>query len=147
MRFTLPNTQSARLVKLFDILNAAAEDGKPCPTNEELAVALDYKSWSGPASLLKVLEKRGTIKVERFTNTRRVTIVKTGKETLHEHKHILRKAGPRGPNKISLPVPFDLIVNRLPVSCFKCGVRPDYQNPETGEVGCRCSPAIRTASL
>lgn len=65
----------------YRLIFAAAEAGKPCPTNEALAVAMGCESpWVGQ-KVVGQLEEAGWITVERFNKARVATIKDTGKST------------------------------------------------------------------
>lgn len=66
---------------IFNILRDAADRGLPCPDNKALAEAAGYKSISGPARVVKLLEERGLIKVRRGLNWRIITFTGTGRDT------------------------------------------------------------------
>jgi hypothetical protein len=73
---------SGRLERAYAMLHAAAEAGKQCPTNDELATELCFSSTSRAVELVAQLEKEGRIKVERFKSGGRIVeIVATGKKT------------------------------------------------------------------
>jgi DNA-binding MarR family transcriptional regulator len=59
----------------------AANAGQPCPKADDLQELLGCYSNSTPTEVIRRLEKRGLIKVERYQRGRRVTIVSTGKMT------------------------------------------------------------------
>lgn len=66
---------------IFMALTEAANAGEPCPSNATLADALGRSvAWSA-GDIVKRLEKRELIHVERFRNSRRVTIVTSGNST------------------------------------------------------------------
>lgn len=66
---------------IFNALRDAADRGLPCPDNKTLAVVAGYRSISGPARVVKLLEERGLIKVQRGLNWRIVTFTDTGRDT------------------------------------------------------------------
>jgi hypothetical protein len=65
---------------VLDALTRAAQFGVRCPSNEELGALLDY-GVSAPPGILRRLEMRGVIKVDRYQRERRVTIIATGQQT------------------------------------------------------------------
>jgi hypothetical protein len=67
--------------QVLAMLTAAAEAGKLCPSNTEIAAGLGSSSVSGPVGYIQTLERHGIIKVQRFQAGRIVTIVGTGKST------------------------------------------------------------------
>lgn len=66
---------------MLQILAGAAALGERCPTNNEIAAALNLSSVSGPVKIVHNLEADGLIKVDRFAAGRIVTIVATGQST------------------------------------------------------------------
>lgn len=73
-----PGSREAVVLRM---LNAAAEAGVRCPTNQEIADALGMASTGGPARLVAALEDFGVISVRRYQVTRVVTISASGKST------------------------------------------------------------------
>ncbi|WP_146037268.1 winged helix-turn-helix domain-containing protein [Novosphingobium guangzhouense] len=67
--------------RILAAITKAAERGQPCPQNGELARMIGASSKSVPVNAMKRLEERGLIVVERFSMSRIVTIVATGKST------------------------------------------------------------------
>lgn len=130
--------------QLLALLEAAAEAQRPAPENGELAERLGMKSISGPPALLKRLEARGMIRVARFSKSRQVTIVATGKATrapagaCQPHFSLTRSAKrPATAAGTAASTPADpgpavslVRVDRDP--CFRCGTRRD--------LGCRHYP-------
>ncbi len=66
---------------VLQALTRAANRHEPCPTNSRLAELLGARSSGAPNSTLQRLEKRGLIKVDRYSSSRQVTIVATGRRT------------------------------------------------------------------
>lgn len=66
---------------VLQALTRAANRNEPCPTNKRLAELLGASSSGAPNSTLQRLEKCGLIKVERYSASRQVTIVATGRRT------------------------------------------------------------------
>lgn len=66
---------------VLQALTRAANRHEPCPTNSRLAELLGARSSGAPNSTLQRLEKRGLIKVDRYSASRQVTIVATGRRT------------------------------------------------------------------
>ena len=66
---------------VYRSLSRAAENGERCPTSIEIATMLDCSPGGTAAGIVKRLERRGLISVERYQRERRVTIVATGKST------------------------------------------------------------------
>lgn len=67
-------------IRVLAALSEAAEQGAPCPTNEELGVSLGIVCSCVPHVVAR-LQKAGRIVIERGGNRRRITIVATGKQT------------------------------------------------------------------
>lgn len=67
--------------QVFDMLSRAAEEGRPCPTNQEIVDTLGCKSRTLIIFHMNALADMGHISVERFQCRRRVTIPSTGKST------------------------------------------------------------------
>lgn len=70
--------------RMLDILTAAAEAGQVCPTNDALCGALGMNSPGAPPQIMNKLAARGLIVIERFKQSRIVTITATGKATAGE---------------------------------------------------------------
>lgn len=67
---------------ILTALIRAARLGEKCPTNEDLLGLLpERSSLSGIIKIMQRLEARGTITVERYQRSRRVTIVASGQST------------------------------------------------------------------
>jgi hypothetical protein len=75
------STISGQDMVVLAALTGAANAGLPCPSNDDILAMTGAASPSSSAAILKKLEKRGLITVERFTNSRRVTIIETGRRT------------------------------------------------------------------
>lgn len=137
---------------VLEIVTKAAEEGRPCPTNNEMSCRLGFKSLSGPINALERLQRRGLVTVERFHTERRVTITATGKATkvFNDKPHWRDNPDhqteekfpplPRGRAYRGRPLKFvptaDELLNMPRVSrdpCFHCGAR--------GDAGCDCAPA------
>jgi SOS-response transcriptional repressor LexA len=82
-----------RLTKMLRALERAANAGVPCPSNEDLSRTLGYASPSKASDLIATLETIGFITVERGSDTRVVTIVKTGKGTAGDIRKRRQKGG------------------------------------------------------
>ncbi|VWX56698.1 hypothetical protein [Sphingorhabdus sp. 109] len=74
-------TITPREQRMLDMLTAAADAGQVCPTNDALCATLGMNSVGAPPQIMNKLVARGLIKVERFKQSRIVTIVATGKTT------------------------------------------------------------------
>lgn len=88
-------TERERIV--FDAMNAAAEACLPAPKHDELNELIGCTSTSSSPTIVRRLEEKGLIQVERFQRTRQVCIVATGKCTAipmgsHAH-HVARGIG------------------------------------------------------
>jgi|GEM_PF-6293801 len=70
--------------RMLDILTAAAEAGQVCPTNDALCGELGMNSVGAPPQIMNKLVAQGLITIERFKQSRIVTIVATGKSTAGE---------------------------------------------------------------
>lgn len=77
----MSRTYTAYRDKLLKLLTRAAEADEVCPSNNDLAVAIDAQSSATPVRMMQLLEADGLIKVSRFGAGREVTIVATGKKT------------------------------------------------------------------
>jgi hypothetical protein len=117
------------IAHVFAMIEAAANTGKPCPSNEDIAFALDFSSGSSGARILGHLERAGLIRVDRILRSVRVaTILATGKKTLRPTAGSIRDLVLDGrvhavPEADSMPR-----VHRDP--CTYCGTRADH--------GCNC---------
>lgn len=121
------------------ILQAAAIAGDICPTNAELCNLLGCKSVSTPARLIDNLEKSGRIIVQRFINSRVVTIVGTEYATAFTGGSIAhgRNARPIGANNEPRIDAEMQSIRRDP--CSFCGVNP--------VVGCACKPRSQALTV
>ena len=86
-------TITPRDQRMLDLLTAAAEAGDACPTNDQLCGEMGMGSIGAPPQVMNRLVARGMITVERFSQSRVVTIVASGKAT----------AGARGEPHFSEP--------------------------------------------
>ena len=73
----LPEMERATLALIAE----AAEAGRPAPTADDIQEHTGCNSISTTVNLVRRLELRGLIEVERFQRTRRITLVSTGKRT------------------------------------------------------------------
>lgn len=123
---------------LMAILMECAREGKPCPTNNALAEALDIATAGTVVKVIDRAERCGLIEVERYQKGRIVTICGTELKTgaVAQIPHWRNRAGikrtspgkrDRGP---LAEEPYHEFVSRDP--CPWCGVRPEF--------GCRHSP-------
>lgn len=122
------------------ILTERAEHGLACPTNNELCELLGYDSPAAPARIIKQLENRRLISVERGQVTRVITVLATGDRTAGQvgqaHWRQLHPGKPRNKPHANdrnerqqrlAEMEAKPRVERDP--CPRCGVRAD--------VGCR----------
>ena len=78
----MKTNENLRQNTILDALTRAAEAGKACPSNADLAEMLPGCVAPNKASgIVRHLEKTGVITVRRFQMARVVTIVATGKST------------------------------------------------------------------
>jgi len=70
--------------RLLEILITAADKGDVCPSNDQICELMGMQSIGSPPTVMNKLVRRGLIRVERFGNSRIVTIVATGKSTAGE---------------------------------------------------------------
>lgn len=131
---------------VFAMIVRAAETGRPCPSNGEIAGAIGANSVATAARWIGKLEKVGLITVERGTSCRVVTIKASGKRTAgivtkpHWRLSDAAKAQAAatatrmalsakhaGFAPISTPTQDLVRVDRDP--CFMCGARGDFGCP------------------
>lgn len=62
-------------------LTEAADAGAPCPSNAQLQDRLNFGSRKAVQDVIGRAERAGLIQVERFAESRAVTIVATGRRT------------------------------------------------------------------
>lgn len=91
----------------YRLIHHAAERGYPCPVNIDLEVAAGFNSSSMGPKLVRMLERRGLIRVSRFQRFRLVEIVATGKTTarhpsMHADRPLVRR-GARSAAAMGLP--------------------------------------------
>lgn len=72
---------SAREALILAALEQAAERGLPCPDHADLNALIACTSTSTSPTIVRRLEEKGYIVVERFQRSRQVRIVATGKMT------------------------------------------------------------------
>lgn len=108
---------SEREAAVMGLLIRAAEEGAPCPSNEQIAQRIGLRSHATASDLILELHRRGKIEVFRTGNSRVVRIGEkcTGPSRTGWHVYVEKKQ--RNPT----------FVDRDP--CFMCGTRAD--------VGCR----------
>lgn len=131
-------------------LTAAAEAHEVCPTNDALAAAIQASSVAA-SDLVRRLERRGIIKVQRGNCTRVVTILETGKRTFGQvtSPHWRERNGPppiapMQQKLVGMTYPERLVFNAereaeidarriIRDPCVRCGVRKDNH----AEHGCK----------
>lgn len=87
--------RSERIV--YQALIDAAEAGQPCPLNMDIEDLIGCDSTSMGPWIIRRLEEKGLIKVERYQRFRVVEIVATGKRTARSPSmHTERPHVPRG---------------------------------------------------
>lgn len=137
-----PPTLSRVQQLVLGLIEIAADEGLPCPTNTQLFDELGVSISEG-STILVALELKGLIKVERGSSRRVVTIVATGKRTAGEITNThwryrpkeseRQKAKRRVENHQSRMEEVELRrVDRDP--CFRCGSRKD---------ACQCGERAR----
>jgi DNA-binding MarR family transcriptional regulator len=111
MRRTKGLTEMER--ETLALIAEATEAGRQAPTADDIQERIGCNSISTTVNLVRRLELRGLILVERFQRTRRITLVSTGKRTAavsNETPH-WRSA----PRKRSAPsVPLSYVQQRKP---------------------------------
>ncbi|MDQ0250932.1 DNA-binding MarR family transcriptional regulator [Sphingomonas kyeonggiensis] len=100
---------SPRETMVYRLLEEAANDGRPCPTNAAIAQTFEG-SASDATYILRGIEQKGLIRVDRFNRARRVTIVATGRAT-EEIKGV--------PNKAPETTGADLVRRLRRIACEK----------------------------
>ncbi|MEJ7933515.1 hypothetical protein WG907_04485 [Sphingobium sp. AN558] len=70
--------------RCFDILRDAADGGRKCPTNRDLADMIGYATPQKASEVVSLIEAMGLITVKRARRSRIVTICQTGKRTAGE---------------------------------------------------------------
>tara|TARA_Y100001934_G_C12370493_1_gene786006 strand:- start:1093 stop:1425 length:333 start_codon:yes stop_codon:yes gene_type:complete len=81
----------------YRMIEAAARDNKPCPSNLDIEMELGCNSTSVAPTVVKMLETKGLIRVTRYQRAREVEIIKTGQSTApHPDRKTNRKHVPRG---------------------------------------------------
>lgn len=117
---------NARADKLLELVTAAAAEGRAAPANAEMASFLGLASEAAAGRVLKRLEDRGDVTVQRFINTRIITITSTGQSTAAVPVNLSQPRRDRSAREDYQPehatAPADRI-KRDP--CPLCGVRGD----------------------
>lgn len=65
--------------RLYATLRAIADEGMVCPTNEALVARMGLKTESGVSQIIRQIEAKEWIEVERRSRWRRIVIVDTGR--------------------------------------------------------------------
>ncbi|MEO6216047.1 MAG: hypothetical protein ABIO86_08455 [Sphingomonas sp.] len=89
------------------LIAEAAEAGRQAPTADDIQEHTGCNSISTTVNLVRRLELRGLIEVERFQRTRRITVVSTGKRTAgvsNETPHW--RKGPRPRSAPAVPISY-----------------------------------------
>ncbi|WP_179505728.1 MULTISPECIES: hypothetical protein [unclassified Sphingomonas] len=108
----------------YRALAEAAQAGLPCPTNIDIEMLCGYNSCSMGPVMVKRLERKGLIRVERYQRFRIVEIVATGERTARAAN--MRDDTPHVPKGTHTPPPA-----RLPTSATP---RPTDRKPyKTGK--------------
>lgn len=66
---------------IYGAINRAAQEGKPCPTADDLVEVSGYSAVSSTVEAIQRLERRGLIEVHRFQRSRQIMIVESGQWT------------------------------------------------------------------
>ena len=137
MTVVAPLSPTQRLV--LRLIEAAADAGAVCPTNNAIADSVGVE----PSSVFKAvraLEDGGWIRVKSFTHGREVTVIASGRATRWDGGRVPRgRAAP-----LAAPAEVEEAADRPPPSrasllrvdrdpCFLCGTRAD--------LGCAHRPA------
>jgi len=131
-------TTTGQDMTVFRLLERAANAGKECPSNNDIADALGCASCSCGPRVMNRLEAAGLISVQRGGQSRVVTICATGKRTAgdvgavhwrfrpeNKHRRHEQSVSPlRARARLEQePEPLMLRVERDP--CPRCGTRAD----------------------
>ncbi len=120
--------------EMLDMIVAAARMGGKCPSNRAIADRINCDSGS-VSNMLRRLENKGVVKVERSYGKRIVTVVATGARTagtLPPARPLsdAPKPAPRAPIVIEREDP---VYAEPRDPCIRCGVRYDLH----AELGCK----------
>lgn len=86
----------------FRMIEHAARNGLPCPTNLDIEMELGCNSTSIAPVVVRRLEEKGYISVVRYQRSREVTIIDTGARTAkHPQRRTARQHVPRGAGSAS----------------------------------------------
>lgn len=89
----------------YRALEEAARKGEPCPSNIDIEMLCGYNSCSMGPVMVKRLERKGLIRVERFQRYRIVEIVATGERTARSEA--MKADWPHVPKGARTPRPTD----------------------------------------
>jgi len=89
----------------YRALVTAAEAGLPCPTNIDIEMLCGYNSCSMGPVMVRRLERKGLIRVERFQRFRIVEIVASGRRTARSDS--MKVDRPHVPKGARTPRPTD----------------------------------------
>lgn len=90
---TLTNYEKITLA----MIERAAQEGRPCPSNMDIEIELGCNSTSVAPCVVARLEEKGYISVKRYQRAREVTILATGLKTArHPQRKTTRTHVPRG---------------------------------------------------
>lgn len=126
MMASTPGAMSTRTRLIFRMLIDAAEAGRPCPSNADIAAETGGDARSYGTHALQQLEQLGLIRVHRSHNTRIVTIVSSGKATADPEDCSTLRPARHSAARLridELPAGASLAVDRSP--CPRCGTRRD----------------------
>lgn len=111
----------------YRALAEAARAGLPCPSNIDIEILCGYNSCSMGPALVKRLERKGLIRVERYQRFRIVEIVATGERTAQASN--MRDVTPHVPKGTHTPHGASLPTSASP--------RPTDRKPYTTGKGLR----------
>lgn len=128
----MPVRGQARLARLYALLCEAADEGRACPDNSEIAKALGYKLSSNASRSIRALHTGGLIRFEVIRGHRRVQIVATGawtalpfeapaegarRRTVHEIIEIVARTAGMTPAEITSPSRLKLYTRPRKIVC------------------------------
>jgi DNA-binding MarR family transcriptional regulator len=132
---------------VYRALRAAADEGRECPSADDLSDLIGSSSVSTTVAIIQRLERKGMIRVQRFQRCRRVRITETGKWT----KEPTNKAQPWREQAITLSalqaerpdmiIEVTLAADRAGMTlaeyfrtCFWAGFERTFAVPQIGDV-------------
>lgn len=121
---------------IFAAIKAAAREGRECPSNTELGMLLDCRSFGTPSKAIQTLERDGHIIVQRYSNARIVTF--PGADGLSTADPFATARATHAGNSRAAHVgrgraARDNFTAARPDACSFCGMRPDI-------AACTCKP-------